>query len=98
MSHYFICSQNKDSKNHRFFQPMVPDFVAADFFPKIPSSEPARIPPQTPPVGGKQPRQGEPIPPDILFRPAESASVLFEIGSRGAVNSEQVTFGAPERI
>ena len=52
MSHYFLCSQNKHSKNHRFFQCMVSDFVAAEF-PKTPSPKPARIPPQTPPAGGK---------------------------------------------
>src|SRR3989338_1781380 len=52
MSHYFLCSQNKDSINHRFFQIMVSDFVAAEF-PKTPSPNPARIPPQTPPAGGK---------------------------------------------
>src|SRR3989344_622060 len=42
MSHYFLCSQNKDSINHRFFQIMVSDFVAAEF-PKTPSPKPARI-------------------------------------------------------
>ena len=52
MSHYFLCSQNKHSKNRRFFQCMVSDFVAAEF-PKTPSPKPARIPPQTPPAGGK---------------------------------------------
>ena len=34
MSHYFLCSQNKHSKNRRFFQCMVSDFVAANFFKK----------------------------------------------------------------
>ena len=34
MSHYFLCSQNKHSKNLRFFQCMVSDFVAANFFKK----------------------------------------------------------------
>ena len=33
---------------------------------------PARIPPQTPPAGGNQPRQGESKTPEKLFRPAES--------------------------
>src|SRR3989339_742226 len=42
MSHYFLCSQNKHSKNRRFFQCMVSDFVAAEF-PKTPSPKPARI-------------------------------------------------------
>src|SRR3989338_3175215 len=34
MSHYFLCSQNKHSKNLRFFQCMISDFVAANFFKK----------------------------------------------------------------
>src|SRR3989339_2259607 len=34
MSHYFLCSQNKHSKNLRFFQCMVSDFLAANFFKK----------------------------------------------------------------
>ena len=57
MSHYFLCSQNKHSKNRRFFQCMVSDFVAAEF-PKTPSPKPARIPPQTPPAGGKSAEAG----------------------------------------
>ena len=52
MSYYFLCSQNNHSKNRSFFQCMVSDFVAAEF-PKTPSPKPARIPPQTPPAGGK---------------------------------------------
>src|SRR3989344_2045884 len=51
MSHYFLCSQNKHSKNRRFFQCMVSDFVAAEF-PKTPSPKPARSPPHTPPPRG----------------------------------------------
>ena len=42
MSHYFLCSQNKDSINNRFIQLFVSDFVAAEF-PKTPSPKPARI-------------------------------------------------------
>src|SRR3990167_5312108 len=57
MSHYFLCSQNNHSKNRRFFQCMVSDFVAAEF-PKTPSPKPARIPPQTPPAGGKSAEAG----------------------------------------
>jgi hypothetical protein len=34
MSHYFLYSQNKHSKNRRFFQYMDFDFVAANFFKK----------------------------------------------------------------
>ena len=42
MSHYFLCSQNKDSINNRFIQILISDFVAAEF-PKTPSPKPARI-------------------------------------------------------
>lgn len=31
MSHYFLCSQNKHSKNLRFLLCMVSDFIAAEF-------------------------------------------------------------------
>jgi hypothetical protein len=49
------------------------NFIAEKFFLK-----PARIPPQTPPAGGKS------IPLDKLFRPAEFALtiwILFKVGS-----------------
>src|SRR3989338_8991939 len=42
MSHYFLCSQNKDSINNIFIQLFISDFVAAEF-PKTPSPKPARI-------------------------------------------------------
>src|SRR3989338_7509684 len=73
MSHYFLCSQNKDSINHRFIQIMVSYFVAAEF-PKTPSPKPARIPPQTPPAGGKSAEAKRKIlsPRKIDFRFAES--------------------------
>jgi hypothetical protein len=58
MSDYFLCSQNNDSKNYGFIQYVFPDFVAAEF-PKTPSPNPARIPPQTPPAGGKSAEAGE---------------------------------------
>ena len=58
MSHYFLCSQNNDSKNYGFYQPMFFDLVAAAF-PKTPSPKPARIPPQTPPAGGKSVEAGQ---------------------------------------
>ena len=57
MSHYFLCSQNKDSINNRFIQFLISDFVAAEFS-KTPSPKPARIPPQTPPAGGKSAEAG----------------------------------------
>ena len=45
--------------------------VAAEF-PKTPSPKPALIPPRPLLRAGNQSRQGESIPPDKLFRPAES--------------------------
>ena len=86
MSHYFLCSQNKDSINHRFFQIiMVSDFVAAEF-PKTPSPKPARIPPQTPPAGGTEAEAGRIHIPSQLFRPAESVLVPFEKSSSKVYN------------
>ena len=69
MSHYFLCSQNKHSKNLRFFQPIFFDFVAANFFPKTPSPKPARIPPQTPPAGGKSVEAGRILSPRQIVSP-----------------------------
>ena len=40
MSHYFLCLQNKHSKNRRFFQCMVSDFVARLNFAKKESRSP----------------------------------------------------------
>ena len=57
MSRFFLCSQNNDSKNYGFNQSVFFDFVAAEF-PKTPSPKPARIPPQTPPAGGKSAEAG----------------------------------------
>jgi hypothetical protein len=57
MSRFFLCSQNNDSKNYGFNQFVFLDFVAAEF-PKTPSPKPARIPPQTPPAGGKSAEAG----------------------------------------
>jgi hypothetical protein len=57
MRRFFLCSQNKDSINNRFIQFLISDFVAAEF-PKTPSPKPARIPPQTPPAGGKSAEAG----------------------------------------
>src|SRR3989344_981852 len=85
MSHYFLCSQNKHSKNRRFFQCMVSDFVAAEF-PKTPSPKPARIPPHTPPTGGKTDEAGRIHIPRKLFRPASSTLVLFKKSSRKVYN------------
>src|SRR3989338_7206480 len=73
MSYYFLCSQNKHSKNRRFFQCMVSDFVAAEF-PKPPSPKPARIPPQTPPAGGKSAEAGRIHSPRQIVSPCR---VLF---------------------
>jgi hypothetical protein len=68
MSHYFLCSQNKHSKNRRFFQSLVSEFVAAEF-PKTPSPKPARIPPQTPPAGGKSAEAGRILSPRQIVSP-----------------------------
>ena len=68
MSHYFLCSQNKHSKNRRFFQYIVSDFVAAEF-PKTPSPKLARIPPQTPPAGGKSAEAGRILSPRQIVSP-----------------------------
>ena len=57
MRRFFLCSQNNDSKNYGFYQSVVSDFVAAEF-PKTLSPKPARIPPQTPPAGGKSAEAG----------------------------------------
>ncbi|MCB9820781.1 hypothetical protein H6790_02430 [Candidatus Nomurabacteria bacterium] len=57
MRRFFLCSQNNDSKNYGFIQYVFSDFVAAEF-PKTPSPKPARIPPQTPPAGGKTAEAG----------------------------------------
>src|SRR3990167_5830951 len=74
MSHCFLYSQNKHSKNRRFFQCMVSDFVAAEF-PKKRIWISARIPPQTPPAGGKSAEAKRKIisPRKTDFRFAESA-------------------------
>ena len=85
MSHDLLWSQNKHRKNKRFVQWMVADFVAAEF-PKTPSPKPARIPPQTPPAGGKRAEAGRIHIPSQLFRPAESALVLLKKSSRKVYN------------
>ena len=57
---------------------------AVAIFPKTPSPKPARIPPQTPPAGGKSAEAGRIHIPSQLFRPAESAlafRVLRKMGS-----------------
>ena len=66
MSHYFLCSQNNDSKNYGFYQPMFFDFVAAAF-PKTPSPKPARIHPQTSPAGGTEAEVGRIHIPEYLY-------------------------------
>src|SRR3989344_2503436 len=43
MSYYFLCSQNKHSKNRRFFQCMVSDFVARQNFAKTKSRSPPGV-------------------------------------------------------
>jgi len=73
MSHYFLCSQNNDSKNYGFYQSVFSDLLAAEF-PKTPSPKPARIPPQTPPAGGKSVEAGRIHSPRQIVSPCR---VLF---------------------
>ena len=47
---------------------------------------PARIPPQTPPAGGKSAEAGRIHIPGQMFRPAESILILLEKGSRKVYN------------
>jgi len=89
MSHYFLCSQNKDSINNRFIQFLISDFVAAEF-PKTPSPKPAPIPPQTPPAGGKSVEAGQIQNPRKIVCPAESA--LFPFHSFGFSAKWVLTF------
>ena len=51
---------------------------------KVPN--PARIPPQTPPAGGKRVEAGRIHIPSQMFRPAESILILLEKGSRKVYN------------
>ena len=68
MRRFFLCSQNNDSKNYGFYQYVFSDFVAAEF-PKTPSPKPARIPPQTPPAGGKSAEVGRILSPRQIVSP-----------------------------
>ena len=68
MRRFFLCSQNNDSKNYGFIQYVFPDFVAAEF-PKTPSPKSARIPPQTPPAGGKSAEAGRILSPRQIVSP-----------------------------
>ena len=77
MSHYFLCSQNKDSINNRFIQLFISDFVAENFFPKTPSPKPARIPPQTPPAGGKSAEAGRTHSPRHIVSPCRVHFISF---------------------
>jgi len=65
---------------------VISHFVVAKLFPKETEVNPARIPPQTPPAGGKSAEAGRIHIPSQLFRPAESGLVLFEKGSRKVYN------------
>ena len=76
MSHYLLCSQNKHSKNRIFFQCMISYFVAAEF-PKTPSPKPARIPPQTPPAGGKTAEAGRILSPRQIVSPCRVRITSF---------------------
>ena len=54
------------------------NFVAAEF-PKTPSPKLARIPPQTPPAGGKSAEAGQIQNPRKIVCPAESALFQFHL-------------------
>ena len=60
------------------------DFFVTANFPKPPSPKPARIPPQTPPAGGKSAEAGRIHSPRQLFRPAESALVFRVLRKMGS--------------
>ncbi len=76
MRRFFLCSQNKDSINNRFIQLFISDFVAAEF-PKTPSPKPARIPPQTPPAGGKSAEAGRIRNPRQIVSPCRVHFISF---------------------
>ena len=76
MRRLFLCSQNNDSKNYGFIQSVFSDFVAAEF-PKIPSPKPARIPPQTPPAGGKTAEAGRILSPRQIVSPCRVRISIF---------------------
>jgi len=68
--------------------------------PKTPSPKPARIPPQTPPAGGKSAEAGRIHIPSQMFRPAESAlafRVLRKMGSDFFKQTPSVKTLAPAR-
>jgi len=76
MRRFFLCSQNNDSNNYGFYQSLFSDFVAAEF-PKTPSPKPARIPPQTPPAGGKSAEAGRIRNPRQIASPCRVRIISF---------------------
>ena len=66
------------------------DFFVAANFPKTPSPKSARIPPQTPPAGGKSAEAGQIQNPRKIVCPAES--VLFPFHSLGFSAKWVLTF------
>ena len=85
MRSFFLCTQNNDSKNYGFYQSLFSDFVTTEF-PKTPSPKPARIPPQTPPAGGKSADAGRLHMPRKIVCPAASALVLLKKSSSKVYN------------
>ena len=65
------------------------NFIAAEF-PKVPSPNPARIPPQTPPAGGKSAEAGQFHSPRKIVCPAES-ELVFRIFVKKCSNFVQKT-------
>jgi len=72
--------------HQNFKQINMNDFFVAENFPKKRIWKPARIPPQTPPAGGKRAEAGRIHIPSQLFRPAKSILILLKKGSRKVYN------------
>jgi hypothetical protein len=89
MSHYFLCSQNKDSINNKITQLFISNFVTADFFLKTPSPNPARIPSQTLPCGRKISRGRANPNPRLIVSPCR-VRILFEKGSSKAQQNSTI--------
>ena len=67
--HYY----NALRDNYHYFQHIGDAFLESE----TPSSNPARIPPQTTPAGGKSAEAGQSKTPEKLFRPAESILIIW---------------------
>ena len=63
-----------EQKTYNYFL-LLQNMNSGDKKGKVP--KPARIPPQTPPAGGNTAEAGRILSPDKLFRPAESALIIW---------------------